>query len=59
MRLLALIGVLRLLLGLLEVREELDRALVEGAATLGEADPPGGAIEQARLQVAFEVRDMA
>ena len=52
-------GAARFLLGLLQVGEELHRALIEGLTALGEADAPRGAIEEPRLQVRLEVGDVA
>jgi len=51
-------GAARLLLGLVEVGKELHRALVEGAAAFGEADAAGRAVQQPRLQMRLELRDM-
>ena len=48
----------RLLLGLLQLGEELHAAFVEGPAALREADATGRAVEQARLQVGLEVGDV-
>jgi len=50
---------LGLLLGLSEVREKLDRPLIERAARLGQAHPPGSAVQKPGLQVRLQVGDMA
>ena len=52
-------GARRFLLGLGEVGEELHRALVEGAPTLGEAHAAGRAVEEPALQMRLELGDMA
>jgi hypothetical protein len=47
-------GAARLLLGFLEVAEQLHRALVKGAAAFGQAEAAGRAVEKPGLQVRFE-----
>ena len=48
----------RLLLGFVEVGEELHRALVERAPAFGKAYAPGRTVEKPGLQVRFKVGDM-
>src|SRR6185295_17886804 len=49
----------RFLLGFVEVGEDLHRALVKSAPALGEAHPASRAVQQARLQMRFELGDVS
>ena len=44
--------------GLLEVGEQLDAALVKCLASLGEGQPPGGAVEQSHVEMLLELGDL-
>jgi hypothetical protein len=52
-------GAACLLLGLVEVGEELHRALVERPAAFSEAYASGRAVQQARLEMRLQLRDVA
>jgi len=51
-------GAACLLLGLVEVGEDLHRALIERPAAFGEAYAAGGAVQQARLEMRLQLRDV-
>src|ERR1044071_8970717 len=51
-------GTAHLLLGLGEVGEELDRSLVERPPALGQAHAAGGPVQQARLEMRFQLGDV-
>jgi hypothetical protein len=46
-------------LGFIEFSEDLHAAFVKCAPGFGQAEPSGGALEQSRLQVGFQLRHLA